>query len=148
MVYEWKPGARIRANPQIAGDMCQKLESEGRLSAKNLLDENRPEDAPLHGEFEWNDTEAAEKYREQQARHIINSLVVCHEKAEPVRAYFKIETTENTYQSINVIFQNSDKAARLFEIAMRELVSIKNKYSRIERLSKVWGAIEEQEVTQ
>lgn len=141
LTYQWKPGARIRVNAQIAGQMCQQLESEGRLSAKNLLDANRPEDAPLHHEFEWNDGKAAELYREQQARTIINSLIVLPDNAEPVRAYFKIESVGNTYQSIRTIMQKEDSRQALFDVALRELSAIRRKYDSITKLSAVWESI-------
>lgn len=142
MVYEWKAGSRVKADAQIAGEMCQMLESEGRLSAKNLLDLNRPEDAPLHGEFEWNDTIAAESWREQQARHIINSLVICPENSEPVRSFFKIENAGNTYQSIHTILHSKDSTEFLFASALKELKAVQRKYSAIQQLAKVWDAIE------
>lgn len=142
MVYEWKAGSRVKADAQIAGEMCQMLEYEGRLSAKNLLDLNRPEDAPLHGEFEWNDTIAAESWREQQARHIINSLVICPENSEPVRSFFHIENAGNTYQSIHTILHSKDSTELLFDSALKELQAVQRKYSAIQQLAKVWDAIE------
>lgn len=142
MVYEWKAGSRVKADAQIAGEMCQMLESEGRLSAKNLLDLNRPEEAPLHGEFEWNDTIAAESWREQQARHIINSLVICPENSEPVRSFFKIENAGNTYQSIHTILHSQDSAEMLLASALKELRAVQRKYSTLQQLAKVWDAIE------
>lgn len=142
MVYEWKAGSRVKADAQIAGEMCQMLESEGRLSAKNLLDLNRPEDAPLHGEFEWNDTIAAESWREHQARHIINSLVICQENSEPVRSFFKIENAGNTYESIRTILHSQYSTELLFASALKELQAVQRKYSAIQQLAKVWDAIE------
>lgn len=148
MVYQWKSGARIAANPQVAGDMCKRLEREGRLTAKDLLDENRPEDAPLHNEFEWNDGVAAENWREQQARHIINSLVICPEKSEPVRGFFKIERAESKYQSVEAILQSEDSTQKLLSTACAELFAIKKKYATIQALSAVWAAIDSiQQVT-
>ena len=52
MVFQWKQGARIKADAQQAGILCSKLETEGRLTAKALLDESRAEGSPLHDEFE------------------------------------------------------------------------------------------------
>lgn len=142
MVYEWKSGSRIRADAQTAGEICQRLEREGRLSARDLLDESRPEDAPLHGEFEWNDGKAAENWREHQARHIIGSILVIPEKSEPVRGFFKIESCGNQYESIQTILASADKTKDLFAEALKELRQIEGKYKAIERLSGVWEAIE------
>ena len=59
MVYQWKEGARISFPAQIAGRVCAALEEQNALTAQRLVDESRPEDAPLHAAFEWNDTIAA-----------------------------------------------------------------------------------------
>ena len=75
MTYKWKPSSRIGINAETAGAVMDSLEQRGALTAKNLLDESRPAEAPLHNEFEWDDIKAAEEYRLQQARHIINCLV-------------------------------------------------------------------------
>lgn len=141
MVYQWKSGARIRADAQLAGEMCMKLADEGRLTAKDLLDESRPVDAPLHDEFEWDDSLAAESWREHQARNIINSLLIVPEKSEPVRGFFKIEQAERNYHSVTAILSRKDTAQRLFDNAMRELVAFQRKYQALEQFNEVWQAI-------
>ena len=142
MVYKWKEKAMISANAQVAGEMCERLDAVGNLTARGLLDANRPEDAPLHNEFEWNDGVAAEKYREQQARHIIGSLVICPEKSEPIRAFFKIESAGNRYTPVTTIMESADSSNHLKEIAISELKAIERKYRSIEALEKVWNEID------
>ena len=142
MVYQWKSGARVSADPQIAGDICKRLEAEGRLTAKELLEESRPENAPLHNAFEWNDGVAAENWREYQARHIINSLIVCPEKSEPVRGFFKISNAEKNYRAVETILQSSDSTQKLLDIAKAELWAIRKKYGTLQALSEVWAAID------
>lgn len=60
MVYEWKEAAQIKADAQKAGEMLEILEKTVGITPKNLVEANRDESAPLHNEFEWNDTKAAE----------------------------------------------------------------------------------------
>lgn len=143
MVYQFKKGSHIKADPTIAAEMLEKLDAENNLTAKALVDVNRPEDAPLHNEFEWDDNVAAEAYREQQARHIINCLEIVHEEREPVRAYFSIERKEATYQHITAILKESDKRAQLFQTALAELIAFKKKYAALTEFAKVFDAIEE-----
>ena len=138
MVFQWKQGARIKADAQQAGILCSKLETEGRLTAKALLDESRAEGSPLHDEFEWNDGIAAEKYRENQARHIINCLVTVHESASPTRSFFNIECKTAEYRSVTAIMQN-----QLLSLALRELDAFKQKFSSLSELAAVFAAIEE-----
>lgn len=140
MVFEWKPGSRVKADAQIAGEMCDRMEKRGMLTAKNLVAENRPEDAPLHGCFEWVDSVAAENWREHQARHIINSIVVRTEKKEPVRVFFKIESEGSRYDSIETIISNG-KSESLLQQALNELENVRRKYNSIAALNKVWEEV-------
>ena len=148
MVYQWKTGARIQADAQKAGEMCMNLADEGRLTAKDLLNENRPADALLHNEFEWDDSLAAESWREQQARNIINSLLIVPEQSEPVRGFFKIQQTERNYHPVTTILSRQDTTQRLFENAMRELMALQRKYQALEQFHKVWQAIAEVKAAQ
>ena len=142
-MYSFKKGSFIKADANVAGAMCEQLEKTIGLTPKNLLDANRAEDAPLHSCFEWNDGEAAEKYREQQARHIINCLCLKTEQkeAEPVRAFFNIEKT--VYESTGVIIQQEDKRAALLRQALRELEAFQRKYNTLKELQPVFDAVEQ-----
>lgn len=147
MVYEWKTASYIKADANVAGKQCEKLEKTVGLTAKNLLDANRDENAPLHNEFEWNDGIAAEKYRENQARHIIACLCVraettTGEQSEPVRAFLKI-TPESEYQSLNVIIQSADSHSALLATARRELKAFQNKYKMLSELKPLFDVMED-----
>lgn len=144
MVYEWKKGSHIKVNAQIAGEMCEKLNEEGQLNAKTLVDMNRAEDAPLHDAFEWNDGVAAEKYRESQATHIINCLITKHDgSSEPTRTFFKLERTDTSYEHIDIILRNEDMTLQLLNQAMTELKWFRKKYGSLKQLSKLFDAIDE-----
>ena len=142
MVYQWKQASFIKADANVAGKMCEQLEQTVGLTAKSLLDANRPEDAPLHNEFEWDDNKAAEQYREQQARHIINCLCIAPENNDepPVRAFFTISKPQ--YESLPVIFSVQEKTSALLDMALRELRCFQAKYSTLEQLRPVFDAIE------
>jgi len=60
-------------SPAIAAelDRLASLSPDGSLEAALVLDAARPPESVLHGEFTWDDTEAAEAYRLDQARGII-----------------------------------------------------------------------------
>lgn len=143
MVYKLKPGSHIKANAQVAGEMCERLASENRLTAKVLVDENRPVDAPLHGEFEWDDAIAAEQYREVQARHIINCIIKVEDKQEPVRSFFNIEVKSPEYKHIDVILQSADDTSKLLKTALSELQAFRKKYNRLTQLNPVFQAIDQ-----
>ena len=146
MVYEWKGASRIKADAQKAGEL---LEAENDLTAARVVEESRAEDAVLHDEFEWNDSKAANKYREGQARHLINAITIATVKAEdcdkpiPVRAFFNV-SADSTYTSVVSIANSAEKTANLVAQAKRELITFSNKYNAIRSyLSGVFDAIKE-----
>lgn len=149
MVYEWKGASRIKADAQKAGELFEQLEAENDLTAARVVEESRAEDAVLHDEFEWDDSKAANKYREGQARHLINAITIATVKAEgcdkpiPVRAFFNV-SADNTYTSVVSIANSAEKTANLVAQAKRELITFSNKYNAIQSyLSGVFDAIKE-----
>ena len=146
MAVTWAKGSVFKADPNIAKDVMDQLSAEGRLSPMDLVEASRPEDAPLHNEFEWNDTIAAQKWRERTGRIMIASIVVTQEAEEeekPIRAYFNIERGTHEYIPTEVIFSDEAKRERLLDIAKRELLSFKSKYQSLTELAGVMDAIDE-----
>lgn len=143
MVYAIKPSSHIKAAAEVVVRECNRLEQENRLTAKDLVNESRPEDAPLHGEFEWRDSVAAENWRECQARNIIRSVITVNEKQEPQRLFFNIEVKEAQYHSIETIMKAEDKYAALLKTAFRELLAFKRKYEQLAELRQVFDAVDQ-----
>lgn len=147
-IYRWKSGARSPVSAQVAGEVCAELERDGNLTPPALVDASRPEDAPLHAAFEWDDAIAAERYRETQARYIIRSVeVVTHGSKEPVRAFVSVTTGRSEpYTTIEHIMARSDSRALLLEQAHRELNVFRRKYGQLSELAEVFEAIDGLEV--
>ena len=149
MIYKWKPATRIKTSATTAGAVFEELENTIGLTAQNLVEASREEDAPLHNEFEWNDSIAAEKYREDQARYLIRSITICQEtndeKTTPiiVRAFF--QTTSEEYENIAVIFSDEEKKSALLERALMELEWFKTKYASLKDLDLIFNAIDKLE---
>lgn len=62
---------------QTAGEELDRIRQEhGTLEPGTVVDESRPEEAPLHPAFEWHDPKAAELYREHQATNLIKQVRV------------------------------------------------------------------------
>ena len=56
----------------------------GMLKVEDVLSEARDESSPLHKHFEWDDSEAAEQYRRQQARALIQKCKITLIDSQPV----------------------------------------------------------------
>lgn len=151
MAYRWGQ-VSYRVSADVAGKVMEDLTAGPGLTAQNLVNVSRPEDAPLHPCFEWNDSVAAEHYREEQARHIIRSIEIVREDAPPkedgkpvtIQAFHALRTEETEgYEHIEVILSDEDKASRLMELAKRDMEIFKDKYRELDELSKVFSAMDE-----
>ena len=56
----------------------------GVLKVEDVLTEARDEGSPLHKHFEWDDSEAAEQYRRQQARALIQKCKITLIDSQPI----------------------------------------------------------------
>lgn len=115
-------------------------------SPQQILEKARDSATELHKCFEWDDTVAAEKYRLQQARQIVCSLVYKKTEEEPkespkIRVMQHI-VSESGYKPVKVIIQNQDEYTQLLMQAKTELNSFKNRYERIVELEEVIRAID------
>ena len=144
MVYQYKTNLpyRFPVSAQVAGDVCEKLEREGRLTPNALVDESRPADAPLHAAFEWDDAIAGEEWRRHQARNLIGALIIVTEPEKPsVRGFYKIESRSGGYEAIGTILKTESKYAALLKTAKSELTNFARKYRSLTELTPVFDAI-------
>lgn len=151
MIYKWKTYS-YKTDPAIAGSVCEELNQTVGLTPENLVDASRPEDAPLHSEFEWNDSLAAEEYRRVQARLLISnlSIVIEEQKQEPVRAFFSLhhgfKKNPGQYESTITIMSDDAKREILLKKAKNELKAFRQKYQMLSELANVFEAINAVEV--
>ena len=147
-MYEWKmSGFFKKIDPNDAAQVINSCADEnGSISAKAIVDASRPKDAVLHPCFEWDDTIAAEKWRERQAMKIVQHLVVVIDSQEletdsiTVRAFG--ETRDGGYKSINVIMADPNDKDYLLSIALKELRAFQSKYKNLTELGGVFDEID------
>ena len=146
LIYKWK-NYNYKTSAAIAGEVCEELDRTVGLTPDNLVDASRPDDAPLHNEFEWDDATAAEEFRRVQARLIISnlSIVIEENKQEPVRAFFSLQggfrKNSGIYESTITIMTDEQKREKLLDNAKRELDAFVNKYQILTELADVFKAI-------
>jgi len=136
MVYQWKTPIFSQVSPQTAGEHIEELDRlHGEVTPKILLDDSRPEDAPLHPCYEWDDGKAAEKYRLHQSKMIIGNLVIVRTEQEdlppePVRAFVSVNTGNDkaSYRPTMIALSNSETKEKVIENALRELRMFEKKY--------------------
>ena len=98
----------------------------------------------LHKCFEWDDTEAARKYRIIQAGNLVRNLVIVEsaKKAEPQHIRVMYTSQDGGYKQTKLILQNQDEYETLKNRAMAELRAIKNKYNMILELKEIFDLID------
>ena len=143
MIYEWKTGY-FPVKAQTAGEELERIAAERPLTAQAIVEESRAETAPLHPCFEWDDTAAAEKYREQQARVMTANLVavkVCgYKPSNPVRAFVHLQ---GAYTPVTTAVQSVSLRSDMLSDALREMQEFKLKYSTLSELADVFSAIDD-----
>lgn len=151
--YAAVPGSRITdSEAKIVGPELERIEkATGCLKPESVVELAAPDDAPLHPFFEWRDTVAAKKFREDQARNLIRSVVVQIEDSEttPVRAFVSVTSAPeernfegSAYISTARALKNTDYRAQVLEDALNELNSFRTRYQHLRELADVFRAIE------
>lgn len=118
ITYSFRTGTRVSGvDAQTAGQELARISHEnGELTAPLVVQEARPDDAPLHPIFEWNDQVAAELHREHQARNLIRSVQIVREGEEQPEPVYVHVSTEGSYMPAEEVVQRVD----LFEQAYRD----------------------------
>ena len=143
MVYKWKTGYH-KVDAETAGKELERIKKKRGLTAEAVVDESRDPKARLHKEFEWNDVVAAEKFRVEQARHMIADIVV--EADSPAgstvtRGFVKLSHDE-AYERVQDVLMDVEKTARLLDKAKTELRWFRDKYSTLKELAGVFAEID------
>lgn len=111
--YQFKAGAHVKnVTADVVGNELDRIyKTNKKITVDIVVDESRPETAPLHPAFEWDDALAAESFRKYQARDIIKSVVIVtdNNKPEPISQYVHVPTeSEPAYHPVSVVTSNMD----------------------------------------
>lgn len=151
-MYRWKPGTSIGVAAPVAAAELDRIreENEGVLRASDVVKESRPDEAPLHPAFEWDDEKAAELYRQNQARNVIRSLTVVqtdkpNAPAMPVYLHVapKDDAKGQQYLPTMEVMGDEELRNRAIMDAIAQLKGWQKRYGHIRELAGVVDAIRE-----
>lgn len=131
--YTWKLKAFAKGiDADTAVQELERIENiYGSLTPENILKESEHDDAILHPLFEWDNGEAAIKYRLQQARTILNniSVSIIHDgQARQISVYEVVNLgEERTYKNVESMSPTDVEQVR--KATINELNRIKDKLS-------------------
>ena len=147
MVFKWVLNVEkikdITAE-QAAQELIRIENKHGIIMPKLIVDESRSESAPLYKWFEWDDTKAAEQYRETQASHLIRSIIrtdIQQDECLLVRAFIHIQDDYMSIENVltvtewrNEMLDNAKKELKAFTIKYQNLCELKNIITEIKNI--------------
>jgi hypothetical protein len=114
---------------------------KGRLMPRDVVEEARNPESPLHKSFEWDDTAAAEQWRIEQARRLIQvSVTVLEGSKEPIRAFVSLTTDRKDgggYLLVEKVLSSKKQKEQMLKDAAAELEIFTAKFNTIQELSEV-----------
>jgi len=145
--YEWVEGRRMKGGAKRANVVGRIIEgiadrNGGRIDAKDLLAVARPKNSPIHDMFEWDDTTAAERYRVEQARHVLRSVqvrVTGGTKKPVVTKAFPF--VDDNYIPVEQVYEDKGLRNELLREALREGESWMARYEHLAELASVFQAL-------
>jgi hypothetical protein len=146
--YEFKSGARFCINAQQAGETIELLRqrANGSLTPAMVVDAARPDTSVLHRAFEWDDSIAAERHREAQARQLVGAIVVKvapRGVSEPKRAFVSVERPDVGlgYEARHVVLGEKELRGQVIRQGWTDLEVWLSKYGEFAEFSAVTEAI-------
>ena len=134
-IFSWKTNFFKNADAQLVGEELEQIEQLGKIEPNEVIEfaKNNPK-SELHKCFEWDDSEAARKYRLTQANTLICSisLEIKEEPKKIQRVYVNIkdkDTKEQTFKNINEVLKNDEEYQQLIDKASEDLKKYKDKYT-------------------
>ena len=143
--FGFVPGSRYQGDADAVGRRLLAIKSRLGKDVKcralqgAVVDDARPKASPLHRYFEWNNTKAAEEYRMDQARHLIQAVTIIREDApesEPTRAIVTlIDSPANgsKYYTLGEVQSDSEVREAYLAQALREAHQWMDRYKRFEK---------------
>jgi hypothetical protein len=147
MVYSFRAGFRCKVDAQVVGEELERIrERDGGLKTETVVDEARPEIAPLHPAFEWDDFAAAEHYRKIQARTMIRKVRVSQpDYAEsdskdtrdaPAFVHVRLAREQaGYYQKPDIVVNNVDEFEAAMSEALGKLGAAQRAVSELEQIA-------------
>jgi hypothetical protein len=127
------------------------------LNPRTLLKEAENPISSLHKYFEWDDTEAAQKWREAQAYDLIRRIkvevVTAEHKTLTVRAFWPIKHVEEdgtidgakrgSFMLVSNIIDDKEATRQVIENAKSELTAFQVRYSKLSQIFEFAGLFNE-----
>lgn len=135
--------------------ICEDLfKHEGLIKPEALVEQARDPNSPIHHLFEWNDSDAADKYRIHQARQYISHVRIRFVGEQRAPAYVNVRITmadgshERGYAPLMHVMNNEELKQQALGRALQDLRTWETKYKNLEEISKIvnWDEVEKLDI--
>lgn len=137
----------------VERELLRIQKKHGGLTPKIVVKESQPKSAVLHHHFTWDNTKAAQAYREWQARQVIAVVTFQHPQMDTPMRTFQNVTLErpgedgtpesyHVYLRVKDIMKNPAARAQLLERAHREASEWALRYKSLVELAEIISVIE------
>ena len=147
MVYQWNPNARMSGDAQEVGEELQRVKGRKKgLDPADVVESARARSSVLHRYFTWNNTEAADLHRLEEARHLVRHVLVVQEtptgEKKTVRAYLHVKNHDNPkYVTVQDALKNPEYRAEVLDRALVQLEGWVKTYEDLTELAGVVKAV-------
>lgn len=121
----------------VAAELTRIHEQHGNITPGIVLSEATDPSAPLHPCFDWNDASAADKYRIQQARHLIRAVHVVTDEGEDAGCMFVNVTSADDqaagYRLVAEVVEEPSELARAMAGLVQKLRGAQRAIEDLER---------------
>lgn len=143
MVFKFTEGSGLKGDPNVVGKELHAIRARrGELTPAAIVEEAKAPESPLHQYFEWDNDKAAEKWRVQQARVLVCSVVtvaVDGDETTPVRSFVSVN---RSYQPLEVVLSDADMREQVVQDVRDAISSLKKKLLAFEEFGEVLQALE------
>ncbi|MFG1260019.1 hypothetical protein V5F79_22085 [Xanthobacter flavus] len=152
--FEFADGARFQTgaagDANLVGQHLELLRQQckGELTPKDVVDDARNPNSPLHCYFEWDDSAAAEHYRLSQARGLIRAVVAIYtqpdQPAQRMKAYVHIpEPAAPHYRETSQAMSQKKTRDMVLQRAWREFQDWRRRYKDLKEFAAVFEAADD-----
>ncbi len=148
---KWRKGSRLKGDVKKTYNALTAIQRKhGAVIPEAVVQTARNKRSVLHKYFTWDDTEAANLHRLNEARLLSRSIEVVYDDAPEigVRAFFVTtaevnDETRNVYLSTAEILADPGMRDELLQRAIREFNAFRGKYKDLSELAQVFAAFDD-----
>lgn len=124
------------------------IEKHGYVTPQLMVEAAKDRKNPLHRYFEWDDRQAAQRFRVHQARMILSHVMIEIRPGLETRAFVNVRVDDSDpdaptsrWQPVEEVMKQPKLKAQLLATALEELESFRHRYQTLRQLADVHRVI-------